>query len=83
MFYPTTVVPPEQGGLDITVRRTLVHNAIQHSNTGKATNWNRKNLVDAAMDHTILADESTSLVPVVLANGSNADMFIAEALVAP
>lgn len=83
MFYPTTVVPPEQGGLDITVRRTLVHNAIQHSNTGKATNWNRKNLVDAAMDHTILADESTSLVPVVLANGSNADMFIDEALVAP
>ncbi|MNQ04739.1 hypothetical protein D3C85_174600 [compost metagenome] len=82
MFYPTTVVPPEQGGLDITVRRTLVHNAIQHSNTGKATNWNRKNLVDAAMDHTILADESTALVPVVLANGSNADMFIDEALLA-
>lgn len=82
MFYPTTVVPPEQGGLDITVRRTLVHNAIQHSNTGKATNWNRKNLVDAAMDHTILADESTALVPVVLANGSNADMFIPEALLA-
>lgn len=82
MFYPTTVVPPEQGGLDITVRRTLVHNAIQHSNTGKATNWNRKNLVDAAMDHTILADESTALVPVVLANGSNADMFIDEVLLA-
>ena len=82
MFYPTTVVPPEQGGLDITVRRTLVHNAIQHSNTGKVTNWNRKNLVDAAMDHTILADESTALVPVVLANGSNANMFIAEALLA-
>lgn len=83
MFYPTTVVPPEQGGLDITVRRTLVHNAIQHSNTGKATNWNRKNLVDAAMDYTILADESTSLIPVVLANGSNANMFIDDSLVAP
>jgi hypothetical protein len=83
MWYPTTVVAPEQGGLDITVRRTLVHNAIQHSNTGKVTNWNRKNLVDAAMDHTILADESTSLVPVVLANGSNADMFIDDSLVAP
>lgn len=83
MWYPTTVVPPEQGGLDITVRRTLVHNAIQHSNTGKVTDWNRKNLVEAAMDHKILADESTSLVPVVLANGGNADKFIDEALVAP
>ncbi|MNX78670.1 hypothetical protein D3C86_1102750 [compost metagenome] len=60
-----------------------MHNAIQHSNTGKVTNWNRKNLVEAAMDHTILADESTSLVPVVLANGSNADMFISDTLVAP
>lgn len=83
MWYPTTVVPPEQGGLDITVRRTLVHNAIQHSNTGKVTDWNRKNLVDAAMDHKILADESTSLIPVVLANGGNADKFIDAALVAP
>lgn len=83
MWYPTTVVPPEQGGLDITVRRTLVHNAIQHSNTGKVTDWNRKNLVDAAMDHKILADESTQLIPVVLANGGNADKFIDPALVAP
>lgn len=83
MWYPTTVVPPEQGGLDITVRRTLVHNAIQHSNTGKVTDWNRKNLVDAAMDHKILADESTQLIPVVLANGGNADKFIDAALVAP
>jgi len=83
MWYPTTVVPPEQGGLDITVRRTLVHNAIQHSNTGKVTDWNRKNLVEAAMDHKILADESTSLIPVVLANGGNADKFIDAALVAP
>lgn len=82
MFYPTTIVPPEIGGLDVVVRRTLVHNAIQHAASGKRTDWKRKNLIEAAVDHTILADESTALVPTVLANDSNADMFVPAALVA-
>lgn len=83
MFYPTTVVSPDQGGYEVHLRRTLVHNAIQHSANGRTSDWQRKNLVHAAIDATILADESTALVPTVLANGSNADKFVPEALVAP
>jgi len=83
MFYPTTVVSPDQGGYEVHLRRTLVHNAIQHGAAGNRSDWQRKNLVHAAIDATILADESTALVPTILANGSNADKFVPEALVAP
>lgn len=83
MFYPTTVVSPDQGGYEVHLRRTLVHNAIQHNVAGNRADWQRKNLVHAAIDATILADESTALVPTILANGSNADKFVPEALVAP
>jgi len=83
MFYPTTVVSPDQGGYEVHLRRTLVHNAIQHQSSGNRSDWQRKNLVHAAIDATILADESTALIPTVLANGSNADKFVPEALVAP
>lgn len=83
MFYPTTVVSPDQGGYEVNLRRTLVHNAIQHSSSGNKSEWQRKNLVHAAIDATILADESTALIPAILANGANADKFVPAALVAP
>jgi hypothetical protein len=82
-FYPTTVVTPEQAGLDVTVRRTMVYNAVRHAVTGKAADFEMKSLVDAAIDSQILADESTALVPHVQADGSNADAFVADSLVAP
>lgn len=82
MFYPTTVVSPDQGGYEVHLRRTLVHNAIQHSASGNRSDWQRKNLVHAAIDASILADESTALIPAVLANGSNADKFVPDTLVA-
>jgi hypothetical protein len=80
-FYPTTVVTPEQAGLDVTVRRTMVYNAVRHSVSGKATDFEMKSLVDAAVDAQILADESTALVPHVQADNSNADVFVPAALV--
>lgn len=62
-FYPTVVVSPDQLGLDVTIRRTMVMNEVRHSLTGVATDFNRKNLVDAVVDPTILASQSTLVVP--------------------
>lgn len=82
-FYPTIVVPPEQGGLDITVRRTMIYNAVHHASSGKAINFQQRNLVEAAVDATVLADDSLALVPFVQPDGSNASVFVDPAKVAP
>lgn len=82
-FYPTVVVPPEQGGLDITVRRTTVYNAVHRNGKGGATDFKQKNLVDAAVDYTVLADQSTSLIPYIQEDGSNAAAFVGTGVIAP
>ncbi len=78
-FYPTTVVTPDQAGIDVSVSRVTVFNEFRHALTGKALDMGKKNLIDAAVDHTILADESTRLVPYRNPDDSTADQFIDEA----
>ncbi|MBE0438283.1 MAG: hypothetical protein IBX57_00755 [Gammaproteobacteria bacterium] len=82
-FYPTVVVSPDVGGIDISVNRTTVFNAVKHATTGKTTNFDQKNLLEAVVNSSILADESTALVPFVQPNGENEDKFVAETDVAP
>lgn len=82
-FYPTTVVSPENGGLDITIDFVSVFNTVKRSTRGESTDFNQRNLLDAVTDASILADESTDLVPFLQADGSNADLFVDPALVAP
>lgn len=82
-FYGTVVVSPDIGGIDISVDRTTVHNAIKHKLSGEPTNFNQRNLVEAVSDASILADESTALVPYVDPMSSNADKFVASTAVAP
>lgn len=81
-FYPTIVVTPDQPGLEVSVRTTKVFNEVRHAITGKALNMNKRSLIDAAVDATILATESTTLVPVVLADSSNLGQFVDASLVA-
>lgn len=78
-FYPTTVVTPDQAGIDVTVSRVLVFNEVRHALTGKQIDFAKKNLIDAAVDYTVLADESTKLVPYRNPDDSTAAMFIPEA----
>jgi hypothetical protein len=70
-FYPTVVVSPDQAGLDVTVRRAMVMQEIRHAITGKAMDFKRINLVDAVVEPTILATDSTVLVPVRLTSGAD------------
>ena len=62
-FYPTIVISADQGGADMVVRRQRVHSEIRHALTGKPTDFGFKNLLSAAIDPSILADQSTKLVP--------------------
>ena len=67
-FYPTVVVSPDQAGLDVSVRRPMLMNEVRHSVTGRAMDFQRRNLIDALVEPTLLANESTRVVPVVIDN---------------
>lgn len=82
-FYPTIVVSPENGGLDITVDRTTIFNGASHNTNGDAVDWDQRNLIEAVTDASILADDSTDLVPFIQPDDSNLDKFVAPAAVAP
>ena len=77
-FYKTVVVSPEKGGLDISVDRVTVFNAVRRSVKGVATDFNQRNLVEAVADASILADESTAVVPHLREDNSNASVFLSD-----
>ena len=83
MFFPTVVVPPDQAGLDVTVARMQVFNEVRHAASGAKVDFGKRNLIDAAVDYTVLADEHTRLVPVVQQDGSSTDKFVDAAVLAP
>ena len=62
-LFPTYVVTPDQGGIDIVARIQTVMNEAKHSVTGKTTDFAQKKLLDAFVDPTILAADSLICVP--------------------
>lgn len=82
-FYPTHVLTPDQAGLDITVRKFNVYDEVRHGTSGKVTDFKWRNLINAARDPAILANEATEVVPVRQLDNSNAAYFVDAALVAP
>lgn len=74
-LYPTMVLTPEQTGFDLTIRRPMVMNPVRHKLTGQHQDYGRRNLIDAFIDPTVLADDSTKIVPVW--SDENAEYFAA------
>lgn len=74
-LYPTMVLTPDQTGFDLSIRRPMVMNPVRHKLTGRHEDYARRNLIDAFIDHTVLADDSTKIVPVYTAE--NAAYFAA------
>ena len=81
-FFPTVTVSPDQGGVDITIQNMSTMREYRHAATGRAADFKKRNLIDAFVDHTLLADEDTKIVPFRASDNSNASMFIAAGLVA-
>ena len=78
-FYKTVTANPDEVGLSISVDIPILHNDSIRSINGDETDFNRKNLLRAFADHTILHDESTRLVPVV--RPSSEKYFVDKAVV--
>jgi hypothetical protein len=78
-FYPTVVITPDQAGLDVTVTQTMIVDPTYHDVTGQAYDLNRRNLIEAIIDPTILANTATQVVPYfVTGNTANNKMFTAD-----
>jgi len=80
-FYPTHVLSPDANGLTMSVERTMVMNEIKRAANGSVTDFKKRSIIDAMVDSTILANEATRIVPVYLADDSNAANFVDTAAV--
>ena len=63
-FYPTVVVTPDNVGFTMSVRLLFAYSEVQRATTGALNNFNRKNIIRAIIDSTILQVEQTQLIPV-------------------
>lgn len=63
-FWPTIVLSPDQVGIEVHVNVMTVFDGAQHKISGVFEEWNRKNLVRAVADSSILAKNATLVVPV-------------------
>jgi hypothetical protein len=81
-LFPTIVLTPEVGGLDVTIEQTVVHREVRRALGGDVTDFNKRKVLDAVVDHTILESETTRIYPIVLDNGTNAKYFTDNSVVA-
>jgi hypothetical protein len=63
-FFPTVVQTPDQVGFMVNVKLIEVIDTIRREVSGAVNNFNRKNIVKASIDHTILRNDITKIVPI-------------------
>lgn len=82
-WFPVVVGTPDEVVFRINIPRILVQNEyIAPDQSGDPADFKKHNLIRAALDYTILMNNSTDLVPIVRA-GVNEDKFVPAAAVAP
>jgi hypothetical protein len=82
-FFRTVTCTPENGGVDLSIRTQLVFNHFLHGIDGAPADFKQRRLLEAAINHKILSDESTTLLPEVLEDDSNTGFFVSPLAVAP
>lgn len=80
-FFPTKTVPVSEGGLTVTVDRQEVIDYKVHPSNGGLLEQNRRSLIEAYKDPSVLARQGTDVVPHAAVDGANDAMFIAESLI--
>lgn len=65
LFYPTLTTTPDRAGFSIRIQRTMVHNEYNHVGDGAPApeTFMSKSLIDATLDHRVLANDSTRIYP--------------------
>jgi hypothetical protein len=70
-FYPTVTIGPDQVGFNVNVRLIQAYSEVTRSASGALNNFNRKNIIRAIIDASILAVDQTKLIPVYRSTGGN------------
>jgi hypothetical protein len=81
MFYKTVNLSPDQYAIEMEIPLISVHDTVRHELERRLTDFNKRNIVNAEIDHTILKNDTLKIVPIVRAQ--TADAFVDPALVAP
>lgn len=83
-FFPTITIDPSECGLLIEIQKTMVYRGVRHAMHDKdSQSYQRRNILDAATDYTVLEDRSIEFIPYMNEDGTNAGNFIPEAVIAP
>ena len=80
-LFPTKVVSPSEGGVEITVDRQEVIQYGDHPTDGSVINIDRKNLLAAFADASILSAESTELIPYARVDNTADANFVPDAVI--
>ena len=80
-LFPTIVVTQDQAGFAVTVRLLQVYDDLKRNISGAVDDYQKKNLIRAIADPTILKNDSTRVFPIH--RPQSADKFVDPALVAP
>lgn len=83
-LFPTCIVTPDQYGLTISMRLIMVMDDLRRNASGEAIrDFQRKNIIRAAIDPAVLRNDLTKIFPVVTDAGVAAGNFVDAALVPP
>lgn len=63
-FYPTVIVTPNNVGFNMSIRLMYVYDEVRRDLSGSLNKFNRKNVIKAVIDATILRNDQTKIVPV-------------------
>lgn len=80
-FFPTVVVTPDSLGYEVTIRQVQVYDDLHRNVSGALDKFNKRNIIQAMIDHTILKNDMTKIVPVVRAQ--SVSNFVNPLLIAP
>lgn len=73
-FFPTVVVSPDQVGFVVSIRLVNVMDDIRHDVKGTLADFNKRNIIHAVIDASILDNDSTNIVPIRTTD--SADKFV-------
>lgn len=63
-LFPTVVVTPDNIGFGVSIRLVQIFNDFKRDISGDLDNYEKKNILRAVVDHTILKNDSTRIIPV-------------------
>lgn len=80
-FFPTVVVTPEQNGYVASIRLIQVYDEVRRQISGSLDQFNKRNIIQALIDPSILKIDLTEIVPVY--RDESKDKFVAATLLTP